>query len=275
MTRSVFMSEISWVEYRRRLREEDAIVMLPVGACEQHGPHLPLGTDAILATEMTRRAAERVGGIVAPTLGYGYKSQPRTGGGNHFCGTTSLDGANLSMTVRDVLKEFARHGARKLAVIDGHFENQMFLTEGVDLAVRDLRYDRVTDVRVLKMRYCETIRPETLRRIFPHGFPGLDLEHAGVLETSLMLYLFPRLVAVQDVPADGPAAPPPYDVYPVDTSWIPPSGVLSPATASTAEIGRMLVDECVELVVRSLEAEFRPRAAGPTGRAAASAAWPS
>jgi creatinine amidohydrolase len=268
MTRAVFMSEIPWVEYQRRVQEENAIVLLPVGACEQHGPHLPLGTDAILATEMTRRAAERVGGIVAPTIGYGYKSQPRTGGGNHFCGTTSLDGASLSMTVRDLLKEFARHGARKLAVIDGHFENQMFLTEGVDLAVRDLRYDGVTDVRILKMRYCETIRSETLQRIFPHGFPGLDLEHAGVLETSMMLYLFPHLVSMETVPADAPAIPPPYDVYPTDTSWIPPSGVLSPAKASTAEIGRVLVDEFVDLVVGSLEAEFRPGAAKPARQAA-------
>ena len=267
MTRPVFMSEIPWVEYRRRLHEEDAIVMLPVGACEQHGPHLPLGTDAIMATEMTRRAAERVRGVVAPTLSYGYKSQPRTGGGNHFCGTTSLDGASLSRTVRDLLTEFARHGARKLAIIDGHFENQMFLTEGVDLALRDLRYDGVTDVRVLKMRYCETIRPETLERIFPHGFPGLDLEHAGVLETSMMLHLFPSLVAMEKIPADGPATTPPYDVYPTDTSWIPPSGVLSPAGASSAEIGRLLVEECTELVVRSLEAEFRVSVARPARRA--------
>jgi creatinine amidohydrolase len=264
MTRSVFMSEMSWVEYRRRVVEEAAVVLLPAGACEQHGPHLPLGTDAILATEMTRRAAERVGGIVAPTLSYGYKSQPRTGGGNHFCGTTSLDGDSLAHLVRDVLKELARHGARRLAIVDGHYENQMFLTEGADLAVRELRRDGVTDLRVLKMRYCETIRPETLARIFPRGFAGLDLEHAGVLETSMMLHLFPHLVQMEKVPADPPAAPPPYDVYPTDTSWIPASGVLAPAGAATAESGRLLVEEFVDLVVASLEATFaKPgRAAG-------------
>ena len=60
---SVLMAEISWVEYERRLREEDAIVLVPVGAVEQHGPHMPLGTDAILAGEMSRRAAARVGGM--------------------------------------------------------------------------------------------------------------------------------------------------------------------------------------------------------------------
>jgi creatinine amidohydrolase len=252
MPRTVFMAEMSWMEYRERVAG-GAVVLLPAGALEQHGPHLPLGTDAILATEMARRAAERVDGIVAPALTYGYKSQPRTGGGNHFCGTTSLDGATLVATVRDLVRELARHGARRVAVIDGHYENQMFLTEGIDLAVRDAG---AADFRVLKMRYCETIRPETLTRIFPHGFPGLDLEHAGVLETALMLHLFPDRVDMGRVPGDPPAAPPPYDVYPTDTSWIPPSGVLSPAKTATSEIGRLLTDECVELVVHSLETAF-------------------
>jgi creatinine amidohydrolase len=256
MTGAVLMAEMSWVAYRRRLRDEGAIVLLPVGAIEQHGPHLPLGTDALLAGEMARRAAAEVGGIVAPTLTYGYKSQPRTGGGNHFCGTTSLDGGTLSGTVRDLLREFVRHGARKVAVIDGHYENQMFLTEGIDLALRELGASGAEAVRVLKMRYCETIRPETLARIFPEGFPGLDLEHAGVLETSMMLHLFPHLVDMRRVPGDPPASPPPYDTYPADTAWIPASGTLSPARASTAEIGRLLVDEFVALVARSLTVAF-------------------
>src|SRR5262245_39278239 len=255
MPRTVFMAEMSWMEYRERLTE-GAVVYLPVGALEQHGPHLPLGTDAILATEMARRVAERLDGIVAPALTYGYKSQPRTGGGNHLCGTTSLDGATLTATVHDLLREFARHGARRIAVIDGHYENQMFLTEGIDLAIREARNAGPGHLRVLKMRYCETIRPETLARIFPHGFPGLDLEHAGVLETALMLHLFPDRVDMGQVPNDPPAAPPPYDVYPTDTSWIPPTGVLSPAKNATAAIGRLLTEECVELVVRSLEAAF-------------------
>jgi creatinine amidohydrolase len=72
---------------------------------------------------------------------------------------------------------------------------------------------------------------------------------------------------MEKIPADGPATPPPYDVYPTDTSWIPPSGVLSPAGASSAEIGRLLVEECTELVVRSLEAEFRASVARPARRA--------
>jgi creatinine amidohydrolase len=266
MSTSVFLAELTWPEYRRRLREDDAIVLLPVGATEQHGPHLPMGCDALIPTEVCRRAAERVGGIVAPTLSYGYKSQPKTGGGNFFCGTTSLDGQTLSLTVRDVLKELARHGARKLAVIDGHYENEWFLTEGVDVAVRELRYDGIRDAKVLKMRYCERIRPETLARVFPNGFPGLELEHAAVLETSMMLHLRPDLVRLDRIPNHPAPDFPPYDLYPPQEDWVPETGVLSTVAGASAEHGRHLLEEFVDLVAGALTREFRDGAkAKPSG----------
>ncbi|MCP4328191.1 MAG: creatininase [Alphaproteobacteria bacterium] len=261
MHETVLMAEISWVEYERRLIVEDAIVLVPVGAVEQHGPHMPLGTDAILSGEMARRAAERVGGIVAPTLSYGYKSQPRTGGGDHFPGSTGLDGDNLSHLVTDVVAELGRTGAKKIALIDGHYENQFFLTEGCEQAIRRLEAKGIDDVKVLKMRYPETVKQETLdylEQFYPDGYPGLDLEHGGILETSMMLYLFPHLVDMNKVPQDPPASFPPFDLYPHEgREWVPESGVLTPATNSSAEIGRMLVEEFVELVAGALRSAFR------------------
>ncbi len=267
MSGSVMMSELSWPEYKRRIEEDDAIILLPVGAVEQHGYHLPLGTDWMMATEMSRRAAERVGGIVAPPIMYAYKSQIRSGGGNHFCGTTSLDGNSLIEMVRDVLKEFGRHGARKIAVIDGHYENEFFLTEACDLAIRDLRYDGVTDMKILKMRYCEEVSDEAINTTYPNGYPGLSLEHGAVFETSMMLYCFPNLVDVDKISDDPPADFPPYDLYPVNPDWVPPSGCLSPAHGSSAEIGKMLVDEFTGLVSRALEAEFRSVGEGKARKA--------
>lgn len=270
MNKTVLMAEMSWVEFERRLKEEGAIVLVPVGAVEQHGPHMPLGTDAILAGEMSRRAAERVGGIVAPTLSYGYKSQPRTGGGDHFPGSTGLDGASLSRVLSDVLSELGRTGAKRLAVIDGHYENQFFLTEGCEQAIRRLRSHGVDDVHILKMRYPEVVKPETLEYIeqfYPQGYPGLELEHGGILETSMMLYLFPHLVDMDKVPTDPPAQFPPYDLYPHRArDWVPPSGVLTPATKSSAEIGKILVDEFVDLVASALEDAFLKTGASPARR---------
>ena len=133
----VHMNRMSWVQYRERVSTTNAPVFLPVGALEQHGPHLPLGTDAMLATGIAAGAAAAVGGIVAPALSYGYKSQPKCGGGQHFCGTTSLDAATLIGQVRDTIREFVRHGVERLVLVNGHYENQWFLIEGVDLALRE------------------------------------------------------------------------------------------------------------------------------------------
>lgn len=84
------MSSLSWVAYQERLRDDNLVVFIPCGALEQHGPHLPLGTDALLSTAVAQTVAEKVNGLVVPTFSYGYKSQPKSGGGQHFPGTIAF-----------------------------------------------------------------------------------------------------------------------------------------------------------------------------------------
>ena len=84
MTENVRICELNWMEYERRLREEAPVVMLPVGSLEQHGPHLPLHCDSLIPTAICEGAAARIGGLVAPTISYGYKSQPKSGGGKYY-----------------------------------------------------------------------------------------------------------------------------------------------------------------------------------------------
>ncbi|MGE0845692.1 MAG: creatininase [Flavobacteriaceae bacterium] len=251
------MSELSWDEYQRRIRD-DAIVLLPVGAVEQHGHHLPLGTDWMMATYMARRAAENIGGIVAAPISYGYRSQVRTGGGAHQCGTTNLDGATLISLVKDVIKELARHGARKIAVIDGHFENRFYLDEACFLAIRELQWAGIEDARILKMIYAEKISPETMDKVYAGGdYPGLDLEHGGILETAMMLYCYPELVHLDRVKDEPLPVFPPYDLFPGNPEWVPSSGALSSGKLATAEKGKLLVEEFVATVTESLRREFR------------------
>lgn len=258
MSASVMMSEIPWNEYQRRIAEEDAVVFVPVGAVEQHGYHLPLGTDWMMATYMARRAAERVGGVVAPPVMYAARSQVRTGGGPHRCGTTSLNAETLIAMTYDVLCELGRHGARKIAVIDGHFENRFFLDEACYRAQRDLEARGVRDLRILKMLYAERISPETMEKAYAGvSFPGLDLEHGGILETAMMLYCYPDLVDVSKIPDEALPDFPPYDLFPVRPDWVPASGCLSSGKPATAEIGKLLVEEFVDLVSTAVSAEFR------------------
>ena len=186
--REVAMDRLSWEEYQARVREEHAPVFLPVGATEQHGPHLPLGTDAMLAGAVSRDVADAVNGLVAPTLCYGYKSQPKCGGGQHFGGTTSLDASTLIGQVRDTVREFVRHGARKLVVVNGHYENQWFLIEGIDLAMREVRG---SGVEIMRLEYWDFFTAPTLARIFPEGFPGFMLMIAWI-GIAVALVLFTR-----------------------------------------------------------------------------------
>jgi creatinine amidohydrolase len=250
----VLMSSISWIEFQRRVSQENLVVFIPCGSLEQHGPHLPLGTDALLCTAVAQGVAREVNGLVAPTLNYGYKSQPRCGGGQHFPGTTSLDGNSLSQMTRDIIRELARHQVRHIAFIDGHYENQWFLTEGIELAMRDL--GKTAAVQVMRLEYWDFCSEQTLKEVFPEGFPGFALEHAAVIETSLMLHYYPELVHLDLIPSDGPAEFPPYDLYPADTSLVPASGVLSSAKGASLQKGALLATQISKSIAAAVHQEF-------------------
>lgn len=252
---TVWMNQLSWVDYAARLRSEQPALFLPVGALEQHGPHLPLGTDGLLAAAVAADTAARVGGLVAPTLSYGYKSQPKCGGGQHFCGTTSVDAVTLIGSVRDAVREFARHGAERLVIVNGHYENQWFLIEGIDLGLRDLGPS--ARLQVMRLEYWDFLTETTLASVFPAGFPGFALEHAAVIETSLMLHYYPELVRLDLLPDDGPADFPPYDVYPTRQHWVPLSGVLSSAKGASADKGALMAAEVARRMADAVEHERR------------------
>lgn len=251
---AVAIASLSWTEYQQRIQNPQTVVFIPCGALEQHGPHLPLGTDALLSTAVASSVAEKLNGIVAPTFSYGYKSQPKSGGGQHFPGTTSLDGNSLSQLMRDVIREFARQGANKIVVVDGHYENQWFLTEGIDLALRDVGSS--SSLRVMRLEYWDFFTEAVLGKVFPDGFPGYALEHAAVIETSLMLHYYPDLVRLDSLPDDSPADFPAYDVYPHHPEWVPASGVLSSAKAASVEKGTLMAIQVTDSIAAAVRQEF-------------------
>lgn len=259
MTGTVRIDELDWITYDRKVRERNPTVFLPVGALEQHGPHLPMNCDELIPRALSESVARSVDGLVAPSFAYGYKSQPRSGGGNHFPGTTSVDATTLIGQVRDVIREFARHGVRRMVLMDGHYENTMFIVEGVDLALRELARDGIRDMKLLRIGYYEFTSRRTEQLVWPDGFPSWPLEHAGLMETSVMLHLRPDLVDMDQVPTHGPADFPPYDVYPGNNQTIPglpSSGALISAKDATAEKGRALVEDYVTGVCDAVRREF-------------------
>lgn len=250
MEEPVKMEEMTWKELAAR---KDDIIILPIGATEQHGPHLPLSVDTVLAKGFAYRIAEQVHGIVAPALSYGYKSKPFSGGGPLFPGTIDLNGRTLEYLIQDIVEEFVRDGFHRILLFSAHFENEPFIVEAMDLC--SARHGE--KVQLLLMNWWDPMSPELIGRIFDEvPFPGWALEHAAVTETSLMMYFAPELVRGDQIPDVECAHPGFCYQYPIDRNSIPDNGVLASAKSSSAQKGRWIVEDVVSNIADFLNQTF-------------------
>jgi creatinine amidohydrolase len=241
---------MTWEEYRDEVGHR--IVILPVGSFEQHGPHLPLNVDVVIPMNFATRVAERINGMVLAPITYGYKSHPTSGGGQLFPGTTSLDGVTLIHLVLDILRETYRHGGRRFLIMNGHYENVAFITEAIDLFMRDS-----PDSKVLLVGWWEQISDELVEEVFAGaGFPGWDTEHAGITETSLMQLFAPELVREDKIIDDQSERKPTYDIYPTPDDIIPNSGVLYKATFASQEKGEKVAKHVTERIIQIVHDEL-------------------
>lgn len=256
MSRQIHIGDMTWVEYERRIEEDTAVVIVPIGSTEQHGPHTPLGCDAIVGAEIADAVAERIGALVAPQIAFGYKSQPRTGAGNHFPGNICLDGETITLLIRDVLKAFARHGVTRLCVLSSHYENHWFVGEGIQDALEACRASGVNGVKIANIAYYELASEDTIDAVFGNDFPGWEVEHGAIMTTSVLLHRRPDLVDMSKAPDHEPIRLPPYDVYPFDPDRGSRSGALSASTTASAAKGKLFFDDFVSRISAALTAEF-------------------
>lgn len=254
--RSVRLSALTAPEYVDWVRGGRAVAVLPTGALEQHGPHLPLGTDAILSSAVATAVAEEIGAKALDPFTLGYKSQQRSGGGSHLPGTVSLDADALVAQSRQLLRGLLSQGVRHVVVLNGHFENTPFLYEGADLALRDLGLSPGAEQSVVLLSYWDYVSERTLTGVYPDGFPGWDVEHGGVLETSLLLHLRPELVHMDRAVSHPPAEPFRFDRLPVVPERTPSTGCLSAPDGASAEKGGLLFTQIVADLAAELRAEL-------------------
>jgi len=248
----LLLEHMTWNEAQAAL-DEQRVLIVPIGAIEQHGPHLPLGTDAIVAFELARRVARRNGSVVAPAVCYAARSSPRSGGGGRsFPGSTGVTGQTLISLVRDLTSEFFRSGFRRLAYLNGHYENSSLVYEALAEAIEPCQQT----CKAILVNWWEQIRPEDIERIFGENFPGWEAEHAGVAETSLMEELHPELVRGELKGKGGTARLATYDIFPPPSDVIPPNGVPWRSDPASPEIGRYLAGVLADRIGAILAREF-------------------
>ncbi|MFL5320491.1 MAG: creatininase family protein [Myxococcaceae bacterium] len=122
---SLYARELSWPAVKR-LAEANAVALLPVGSTEAHGPHLPLSVDVVIAEEVARRTAKRLyargeRAIIFPAISYSL-----TDFANGFAGTVSVSAQVNEAYLVDVLVGIARHGFRRIGVLNHHVEPAHF-----------------------------------------------------------------------------------------------------------------------------------------------------
>jgi creatinine amidohydrolase len=246
------MSDLTWEEYEQRICR--APIFVPVGSTEQHGPALPLNVDSVIATGFAERAAKSVSGVVAPTLTYGAPSQPDSGGGSGFIGTTNLSGETLRHQVQDVSADLEHDGARQIVFFNGHYENEYPIREAIDQ-----RLSAGSPAEFMIASWWDLLSPALRDEIFddvPGGFPGWEQEHAGVIETSLMLHLQPDLVREDKLVDDEPDRTLDPVLKPAPDESVPETGVFYRATHGTADIGERIVDDVIQTLVDTINTEW-------------------
>ncbi len=200
------------------------LVVLPVGALEEHGPHLPLSADILQPMALARALAKKRGALILPPLWYGYCSSTRP-----FPGTVSLEVETLMAVARDLLGDIYRNGARKVLVLSGHAgaSHMAALREGakrVAAAHDDLKVAVLSDYDF------------AYELLGTDGIPGKD-GHAGFVETSRVLALAPRLVKGHTrVKPDWPTFNRFEIVGKPEKKW--KTGVMGDPRKATAAVGR-------------------------------------
>jgi len=226
------------------LLTENSILVQPVGAIEQHGPHLPLDTDLVVASEVAEAAVAEYGDTtdawLLPPLAYSKSNEHAWS-----AGTVWLSAATLLAVLDDVGRCAAMTPARRLVFLNGHGGNSSLLS----VALRDLR------LRYGLMTFLA--HPSVPADQGGSGSPSEELGmgiHAGTNETSLMLHLRPERVALDGVPRNVPEqlAANRHVRFggPVVFGWLSndfgPGGYIGDPTPASAELGKQLFEGAVQ-----------------------------
>ena len=250
--------ELTWEEMRQAIAES-RLVLIPFGAVEDHGPHLPLNTDNVIVEAICLEAARRATGevLVTPLISFGLDEHHMD-----FPGTITIPIEPLIAYVANVAISVARHGFTHILIANGHGSNRPI----ADLAARKtvLATGAVCGVVAPNAAVSKVLAEPVVsqeRRSTPGG-----IAHAGEYETSMMLHLRPDLVQMERAVKENRQIKQKYFNWdypePSAVTWndwwsrMSASGVCGDPTVATAEFGARLFETTVNNLVE-LAREFR------------------
>jgi creatinine amidohydrolase len=250
-SRGVLLEDLTWIEAEKRLTP-DAVVVIPLGAeSKEHGPHLKLKNDFVMAEYLKRRVLEKADVVVAPTVNYSY--YPAF---TEYPGSTSLRLETARDLIVDVCRGLARFGPRRFYVVNTGVSTLYALEPAAKVLAAEGVLLRFTDV----LDCMEAVEKEVCTQ---EGGT-----HADEAETSMMLYMSPGDVemrkAVRDYhPGKGGLTRDPKK----EGMTYSPSGVFGDPTLATREKGRRLTEALVAAILGEIQelraAGLPPAAAAP------------
>ena len=245
--RKIRWEDYTWVELDGIENKDRLKLLLPVGATEEHGAHLPLGADSFQATRLAELAAGRTRDvIVLPALDYGHCLDTL-----NFCGTLHLSAATITGLVGDVAESLYRHGFRKLVIVNGHGGNKGVL----DTAVREALLKLSGPGRVFIDDFAVYVFSpyDKAAGVIRGLVEGQDYGHACEIETSVMLALDPEavdLALAAEENMDGDEA----TLWRIrDMKKAAPGGVHGAPNLANAEKGKKILDAILAGFVEFLE----------------------
>jgi len=184
MEKEVRAERLRWKDVRAYLEKDDR-VLLSIGAVEQHGTHLAMGTDSMTADAVCFGAGRKTGVLVYPPMWYGWSD-----GHMSFPGTVSLRAETMQALLEDVVNSLTQHGFKRFVIVNG---NRRANLPPMQIAASNLMRMGGRLVAIADIAYLSFTELAELRRSAPGG-----IGHAGEMETSHMLHIHPDCVWMED-----------------------------------------------------------------------------
>lgn len=178
---SVWLQYNSWEDVHEKIAAGNDVAIIPVGSTEQHGRHMPLGTDTMVATFIAEDAAEKTGCLVAPPIWYGWSPHHMV-----LPGTVTIRPEVLIELLYDVIDSLHRHGFKKMVVINGH-------------RIVNIPWMQITAERAQRVLGTKVVLfdPAYMSKEIVSKLHFGSVGHAEEIETSHMLYKLPDLVHLE------------------------------------------------------------------------------